>query len=1026
MTSTRPLELQVITDDLTGLFNRRYLNEKLNEITNVCRKTKDHFALVMLDMDHFKEVNDNYGHDEGDKALIWISEILRNSIRSEDIIIRFAGDEFFLILPGAGIKEAQLVSERIYRNIRSNPFRGSRGQVSVQVGISGGIAIFPDDAGSVEEIFKAADNGLYLAKEEGRGKICLSSDARSKKQHKIDRQLLLSPPFTGRKAEHKQLHEIWESVCTSRKSRIVLIYGDTGMGKSRILSEFLSSSVLKETLLFHAICHHYDLEIPYQPLIDMLSEAFKVHGAFLESNMAKIPPREKKEFLKLLPGIGQTENPGQETIENDPSRLYFGTAGFFKSMASEKPLILALDDLQDIDHASLDLLSHILLQTVGFPVLTLLVIQSSVKDKYKKPEIATLFRKLGRESNVTEIPISPLQSNDFRDMIRKIFNPEKVDDLVPIENRLCAESEGNPLFFREMLLKVVDEKMLSPGPKGWIIDETKTLTTPDRVRDLVSEHISALNEDQKGLLQKASVCGKGREFFFDVFKGVSETNEGHLLDLLDFALSQGLLEEVPNARIETYRFASIQIQKGLYEQMSQLRKKKLHQKALEILEESFQGKKGDYVEDLFFHGLAARNFPKAFLYGIQCASKAVSSHGFQEAPRYFEEAFKAFEELEPDKKEFYFNPYVESSLTYGEILIYLGRYDEAFRIFSALPESARQKDWLGFIQFKKGNFPEALNLYEKGFNLTHDLMLKSRIKSRMCEVLFLQGEFQNALEWAQEAHGLAREAQSVSMEAMALKNLGNYHIYQGNTAEALSFYKRGLLCFKSIGDFRGMATTLNNIGLCHYWDKNYKVALKIFMKAKKICEETGFQPLHIQILNNIGSLYYNDRQLRLAEEYFSKCLVAAEDKGDVSVQIASYLNLGSIFENSDTGKCEEYFIKGYELSRNTGERNQRARFERLLGDLSRRSEDYPKAEEWYLMAIETRKRLGIPEDELEPRIQILELYEKTGEKEKIRQHLDETERITSGFQEPYGEKQKHLIKEIRELRLRLASENLLE
>ncbi len=1024
MTSNRPLELQVITDDLTGLFNRRYLNEKLNEITSVCRKTKDHFALVMLDMDHFKEVNDNYGHDEGDKALIWISEILRNSIRSEDIIIRFAGDEFFLILPGAGIKEAHLVSERIYRNIRSNPFRGSRGQVSVEVGISGGIAIFPDDAGSVEEIFKAADNGLYLAKEEGRGKICLSSDAKSKKQHKIDRQILLNPPFTGRKAEHKQLNEIWNSVCETRKSRIVLISGDTGIGKTRLLSEFLASSGQKESVLFQAICHHYDLEIPYQPLMDMLEEGFKFHREFMTENLKKIPPREKKEFLKLLPDL-EEQNAEQEPIENDPSRLYFGTAGFFKSMASEKPLILAIDDLQDIDHASLDLLSHILLQTVDYPVLTLLVIQSSVKDKYKKPEIATLFRKLGRESNVAEIPVSPLQPNDFRDMIRKIFNPEKVDDLVLIENKLCAESEGNPLFFRELLLKVVDEKMLTPGPKGWIIDENKTLTTPDRVKDLVSEHISALNEDQRALLQKASVCGKGREFFFDVFKGVSETNEGHLLDLLDFALSQGLLEEVPNARIETYRFASIQIQKGLYEQMSQLRKRKIHQKVLEILEENFQDKKGDYVEDLFFHGLSARNFPKAFLYGIQCASKAVSSHGFQEAPRYFEEAFRAFAELEADKKEFYFNPYVESSLTYGEILIYLGRYEEAFKIFSGLPESARQKNWLGFIQFKKGNFREALNLYEKGFQLTHDLMLKSLIKSRMCEVLFLQGEFQNALEWAQEAHGLAKEAQSLSMEALALKNLGNYHYYQGHTAEALSFYKRSLLCFKSIGDFRGMATTLSNIGLCHYWDKNYKVALKIFMKARKICDEIGFQPLHIQILNNIGSLYFNDRQFRLAEEYFSKCLVAAEDKGDVSVQTAAYLNLGSIFENSDRGKCEEYFLKGYELSKNTGERNQRARFERLLGDLSRTSEDYAKAEEWYLKAIETRRRLGIPEDELEPRIQILELYEKTGNKEKISQHLAETEKITADFQEPYGEKQKHLIKEIRELRLRLARENLI-
>lgn len=1015
MITGKPLELQVITDDLTGLFNRRFLNEKLSAVIEESKTRGDYFALVMLDMDRFKEVNDNFGHDEGDKALLWIADILRNSVRSGDVVIRFAGDEFFLILPGSKIREALAVSERIYNNIRQNPFKGSRGQVTVPVGISGGIAIFPDDASSVESILKSADLGLYLAKEQGRGKICLASEARQKKQVKIERQLFLTPPFVGRNKELISLTKSWSEVQVSGKSMTTLIAGEQGMGKTRLVTEFLNKAEMKKALYFQATCRRYELEIPYQAIIDLLNQWMRIQKPLFEKHYLKLPLRERLELLKVLPNL-EMEIHGEaiERLENDHSMLYYGMANLFKSVAAELPFVIVIDDLQWIDSASLDLLSHILIQTPDLPIFSVLVVQSSGTDKYRNPEIASLFRKIERETPTTEIMLPKLGPESFRDIVRKIFNPEKPRELFAIEEILCTESEGNPLFFRELLLKIIDEKILVYSNDGWGIDKGKTLTTPEKVKDFILERLEGLDTEKKGLLQKAGAIG--REFFFDLLREISETNEGHLLDMMDALLSQGFIEEVPNARLETYRFTSIQIQKAVYEELSSVRKKRLHLRITELLENEYHKKKGDFIEMLFYHSRQARNLEKAFLYGIQSAMKAYKNHGLKEALHYFSEAFTVYNELIPELKELHAKLYLTGAFSYTDACILGGRYEEAMKFLKTLPEDPRKKDFLGLLHFRKGDYLESKRLYEEAFSGYEDPSLKSRAKSRLADLHYSKGDYETALKEARGALGLATQAGSLSMEALALKTMGNVSIAEGKFGAAFTYYRQAIKHFLKMDDRAETAGCLNNMGLCHYLRKRYRPALKSFFRAKKFCDETGSHSMAIRINNNIGNVYLDTDQLKLAEEYYRRSLNLAEDTGDVPLSIASYRNLGIIFEKSEPSKSTSYYEKGLDLCKKIGEKSREAAFYMALSDLAAGKKDYGAAEDLCQSALSIRKKLGELEEEAFAGMKLLEIFRQSGNAEKFEKGKQAVEKLLEKFTTPLVDRQAQLVKAFEEMK----------
>lgn len=170
--SNKHLMNLTIRDDLTGLYNYRYLREFLQkEIARASRHAHS-FSLVFLDVDHFKNFNDNHGHMDGDEILCQMAHFLRSRLRKMDLIARYGGEEFIILLPETPAEAAFILAREIRRAIEEHPFAGEEVQPGGKLTISLGIASFPDDGDSMDLLLRKADAALYRAKRSGRNQVC--------------------------------------------------------------------------------------------------------------------------------------------------------------------------------------------------------------------------------------------------------------------------------------------------------------------------------------------------------------------------------------------------------------------------------------------------------------------------------------------------------------------------------------------------------------------------------------------------------------------------------------------------------------------------------------------------------------------------------------------------------------------------------------------------------------------------------------------------------------------------------------
>jgi diguanylate cyclase (GGDEF)-like protein/PAS domain S-box-containing protein len=160
------LEKLALTDYLTNLPNRRHFMERGAEEFKRSRRNSQPFAFLMLDIDHFKKVNDMHGHDVGDRALQSVAACLKSSLREIDIIGRIGGEEFAVILPATSLEKAVLLAERVRQTIANTVFAANGGTFTLTVSI--GAAVFEDEMSRLNDLFRKADEALYRAKQNGR------------------------------------------------------------------------------------------------------------------------------------------------------------------------------------------------------------------------------------------------------------------------------------------------------------------------------------------------------------------------------------------------------------------------------------------------------------------------------------------------------------------------------------------------------------------------------------------------------------------------------------------------------------------------------------------------------------------------------------------------------------------------------------------------------------------------------------------------------------------------------------------
>ncbi|PIE15678.1 MAG: diguanylate cyclase response regulator [Rhodobacterales bacterium] len=168
-----------VIDPLTGLYNRRYALPHLARISERSKTTKRPFAVMVLDLDHFKNINDTYGHSAGDMVLAEVAERLKDNLRAVDMVARIGGEEFLVVMPDTQLAQARITAERLCRVVNQTKVVQDKAKPNIAVSLSIGVAMggLPDQAQTANQLIDAADKALYTAKLEGRNQVTFSQPA---------------------------------------------------------------------------------------------------------------------------------------------------------------------------------------------------------------------------------------------------------------------------------------------------------------------------------------------------------------------------------------------------------------------------------------------------------------------------------------------------------------------------------------------------------------------------------------------------------------------------------------------------------------------------------------------------------------------------------------------------------------------------------------------------------------------------------------------------------------------------------
>jgi diguanylate cyclase (GGDEF)-like protein len=160
-------EIRAATDALTGLPNNRAVQDTVKRMVAQAARSVAPLSEALLDLDHFKRINDAYGHGRGDEVLAAVAATLRSSIRDSDFVGRYGGEEFILLLPDTGKEQAHIVAEKVRAAVAATTLS----RIDHPVTASLGVATVPEDAGDSDALIRAADRALYVAKGNGRNRV---------------------------------------------------------------------------------------------------------------------------------------------------------------------------------------------------------------------------------------------------------------------------------------------------------------------------------------------------------------------------------------------------------------------------------------------------------------------------------------------------------------------------------------------------------------------------------------------------------------------------------------------------------------------------------------------------------------------------------------------------------------------------------------------------------------------------------------------------------------------------------------
>lgn len=635
------VEQLIFSDDLTGAYNRRYLYQYLPQEISRCKFSQQSLWLLMIDIDDFKDINDTYGHLKGDEVLKGVVEILKESVRSADTAIRYAGDEFTVIISSADMATANAVAKRIMSKAASRVFKGN-GKGDFKVNLSIGIASFPEDAADALSLINMADKALYASKQ--KGKNCVSFVNELTPEMFISRAILEIFPckkLIERERQIQKLDGVLDKVKAERKAHTVLIKGNAGTGKTRLAEEF--AKTVKEQG-FDIIIDHCSEKCAlstFRSASLWFDKYLRKNATKKDSLLTGFSDSEMAVARKIIPAINDIlgNDPGQQVKikEGLDDLILNALRKLVLNLAKENKLCMIIDDMQWVDIGSFNLIATLKEKEADVLICCLLREEELNRPASEMP-IAQLKEQLG-DFFSAKVLVDNLSLAGLSGMMKTIFPGLELKG--GCVNQIYKVTRGNPLFAEELLKFMVQRGFLFNHKGAWSALEIQDTDLPHSLNDLILERIKGLDKPAQEIIAKAAAIGQ--DFSTEMVRRLGKEDEGYVLDILESAKKVGLIKENldPATEVPTgdnMSFTNEEIRKTIAGLVGQEQLKTIHQQIGEIEENLHADNLGDVAAELFYHFKKSQDFEKAKRYAdlIQSA-RTRQQDALDYAKRFIEE-----------------------------------------------------------------------------------------------------------------------------------------------------------------------------------------------------------------------------------------------------------------------------------------------------------------------------------------------------------------------------------------------------
>ncbi len=484
-------------------------------------------------------------------------------------------------------------------------------------------------------------------------------------------------PLIGREEQVQTLRAQIDSALTGSGS-VVLIVGNRGTGKSRLVEEASSYASMRGMRILSVRCSETKTSVPGQALTDLFREYFsdkptqlvyKISGDYADE-LAKLLP-------ELAPKLGRIPDTSSLSPEQQSTRFLEAIGTFLNNISVEDPVLITLDDIQYIDRISLNFIRY---YSEFIPDSRICLLGTATPFDEDSELLKTVSEAV-RSHSLEMMEIDNLTMDQASLMISNFLGEDSGSITDDFRNLIYSKTTGNPLFLEETLKYLIDRKQIYRREDGsWNRESLTELRLPSSVRNIIKEKLDSLDDKSLNILKIASVIGN--EFDYEVLREMSgEKDEDKFLDILEDLIRNRFLSEKKGGPGQVHLiFSDPQTRDILYEGISMIRRGRYHQRAAEIMEKNSGNRPLDRftVSNLARHYMEGRNIPKALEYYGKQGDMWVESSDFREAVKTFGICLDLVRELNDGSS-------VEDKLNLeGEFLVKIAKCTSTFNLPQAM------------------------------------------------------------------------------------------------------------------------------------------------------------------------------------------------------------------------------------------------------------------------------------------------------------------------------------------------------